>query len=135
MSVFLDSSVLVAYYNERDEHHRRAVELLKRVFDNEYGHAYMSDYILNESVTVAWIRTKNKEVAVKLGERLLYSELRMLNVTDDIVEHAWELYKKFDNPSFTDTTIIALMRENEIENIATFDKWFKGVKGVNVLSE
>jgi len=133
MSIFLDSSAIVAYYNKKDQHHERGVELLKKVFDMEYGLIYTSDYILDESVTVAWMRTKKKKIAINLGERLLFSEINLLIVTKDIAEKTWVFYKGEKNPIFTDCSTVVLMGENGIENVMTFDEWFDNVKGVRVI--
>jgi len=133
MSVFLDSSAIVAYYNSRDQHHERAIEILNEVFNDKYGLIYTSDYILDESVTVAWMRTKSKDIAISLGERLLFSEINLIIVTREIVDKTWELYRKEENPSFTDCSTAALMRENGIGGIITFDKGFNKFKGMKVI--
>lgn len=133
MSVFIDSSALIAYYNAGDEHHERAAIVLKKVFDDEYGLVYTSDYILDESVTVIWLRTKSKETAINLGEHLLYSKINILNITANVLATTWDLYKKLNNPSFTDCTTLTLMHENNIQNIVTFDKWFEKIKGIKML--
>lgn len=86
MSVFLDSSAIVAYYNKRDQHHERAIEILTEVFNEKYGLIYTSDYILDESVTVAWMRTKSKDIAINLGERLLFSEINLIMVTRELAQ-------------------------------------------------
>lgn len=126
MSIFIDSSAFIAYYHIKDEHHKEAVELFEQIFDeHKFGEIYSSDYILGESVTVVQIRTKNKKLAIALGERLLYSEIKLLKITEEILEKTWELYKKVDTLSFTDCSTLALMQEYGIENIATFDKELK----------
>lgn len=133
MSVFLDSSAIVAYYNTRDQHHERAIEILNEVFNDKYGLIYTSDYILDESVTVAWMRTKSKDIAISLGERLLFSEINLIIVTREIVDKTWELYQKEENPSFTDCSTAVLMKENGIDKIITFDKGFNKFKDMKVI--
>lgn len=133
MSVFLDSSAIVAYYNRGDQHHERAIEVLNEAFNGKHGIIYTSDYILDESVTVAWMRTKSKDIAINLGERLLFSEINLLIVTREIVDKTWELYRKEKNPSFTDCSTAAVMKENGIDKIITFDKGFNKFKGMKVI--
>ncbi|MBU4437153.1 MAG: PIN domain-containing protein [Candidatus Altiarchaeota archaeon] len=123
----------MAYYNKRDQHHERAIEILTEVFNEKYGLIYTSDYILDESVTVAWMRTKSKDIAINLGERLLFSEINLIMVTRELVDKTWELYRKEKNPSFTDCSTAVLMKENAIEKIMTFDKGFNKFKGMKVI--
>lgn len=52
--------------NKRDKDHERAVALLREVGDGKYGMAYTSDYVLDEALTVALVRTRRLEPA---GER------------------------------------------------------------------
>jgi len=49
---------------------------------------------------------------------------------------SWNIFKEQKNNklSFTDCTNIAIMRINKIKNIATFDKDFKDIEGINVVS-
>src|SRR3989304_3716542 len=74
MSVFLDTAVVVAVHNERDGNHERAVAVLEAVREGEHGNAFSSDFVLDESVTLAWVRTKDRRVAKAVGHFFLPPE-------------------------------------------------------------
>ncbi len=135
MSVFIDSSGFVAYYNSRDTHHEKAIQIFRRIFEEGSGLIFTSDYVFDESVTVTLFRTRNLEKAIQLGERLLYSEINIINVTDDIIQRAWSLFKEKGNLSFTDCTNVILMKDFSIGDIVTFDQGFNQFKDIQVLPE
>ncbi len=132
MSVFLDTTVIVAYYNSRDELHERAFELLPEIVRGEHGRVFISDYIFDEAVTVSLVRSKSLKKALELGEHLLKSEVHLLEVDDDAFNLGWEIFQKA-NMSFTDCSSLALVRLYGIDKIATFDAGFDRVEGVKIL--
>jgi len=71
MSVFIDTGVFIAFHNMRDRNHSRAVELVKRAARGEFGILYTSDYVFDEAVTTALIRTRNPSIALSIGEMIL----------------------------------------------------------------
>ena len=131
--IFIDANVFVAYYNERDFHHSRAVAVMKDITLGVYGPAFTSDYIFDESVTVAFIRSKDKDRAVALGDALLHSTIKMLKVNGHVFREAWKLFgRNMFGLSFTDRTNLVFMRLFHIERIATFDGAFEKF-GVSVV--
>jgi len=57
MVTFIDTGVLIAARNRSDVNYERAVSLLRRALAGEYGALYTSDYVFDEAVTVALVRT------------------------------------------------------------------------------
>jgi len=131
MSVFIDTNVFVAYCNIRDINHKRAVKLMKKIEDGMFGEAYISDYVFDEIVTVAMLRT-SLEKAMEIGEFLLNSDIEMLKVNDDVFNEAWEIFKEA-KMSFTDCTIAATVKLFGIEHLASFDKGFRKFEWVRVI--
>ena len=68
MSVFIDTGIFVAFHNTRDKNHGRALKLIRRAVSGEFGILYTSDYVFDESVTTALIRTKNPSIAQVWGK-------------------------------------------------------------------
>jgi hypothetical protein len=133
--IILDTSFIVSYFNERDRNHSKATELMQSIANTKFGPVYITDYIFDETVTVAFIRLKNLVKAVEIGNHLLKSS-KIIQVEDKHFYNAWNLFKrqKTTDLSFTDCTTISVMQDNEIKNIATFDEDFKKAKAINVLS-
>lgn len=133
MSVFMDTGVFVAFHNTRDTNHNRALELLRSIVDGELGTAYTSDYVFDEAVTAALVRTRRPENALAVG-RMILGELTapflaILRLDDEAFKEAWRLFPQYAGRglSFTDCSSITLMRTGGIESIVSFDADFDGI--------
>ena len=130
MAVFVDTGVFVALRNADDEHHLRSVELMMRALKGEFGQIFTSDYVVDEAVTTALVRTRKHDLAVDLGKYILESpRIVRLRVDEDCFSVAWEKFLAFsDKPlSFTDCTSIALVEKKRIRQIMSFDRGFDGL--------
>ncbi len=94
----------------------------------------MTDYIFNETVTVSMMRIKDLGKVKWIGNYLLNS-LKLIRIEEDVFFDAWSIFQsqKGTRLGFTDCTTIATMRHNDIENIATFDKDFTKINGINCI--
>lgn len=135
MNILLDSSFLIAYYNPLDEHRKRSIEIMDDLIIGKYGRAYVSDYIFDEVVTVIFIRTKDLKLSNNVGD-VLRDSLGLFDINEEVFDNAWEIFKnqKNTNFSFTDCTNLAIMQEQDISQIASFDGDFAKVKGIKVVS-
>ena len=68
-----DTGIFVALRNANDDFHGRSKELMKRALKSEFGRVFTSDYIVDEAVTTALVRTKKLDLAVDLGEYVIES--------------------------------------------------------------
>jgi len=130
MAVFIDTNIFVALRNADDELHIRSKELMRKALKGEYGRIYTSDYVLDEAITTALIRTKRHDLALDLGRYIIESpRITRLWVSEDSFNMAWEKFKAFaDRPmSFTDCASLALMGKNRIKQIMSFDSGFDRV--------
>ncbi|MEK6909849.1 MAG: PIN domain-containing protein [Candidatus Aenigmatarchaeota archaeon] len=133
--IFLDSSFLVSVEVETDQNHEKAIKIRDEIIEGKFDKTVISDYIFDETVTVTFGKTKDLNKAVLVGSNLKKSA-EMIKVDEKSFEEAWDIFKgqKDTKFSFTDCTIVSLMRKENITNIATFDEDFKKVKGINVVS-
>ena len=130
MTVFIDTGVFVALRNADDELHTRSKELMKRALKAEFGRIYTSDYIIDEAVTTALIRTRRHDLAIDIGNYIIQSpRITKLWTTKEIFGLAWRKFKTFkDKPlSFTDCTTLAHIEKNRIKQILSFDSGFDGL--------
>jgi len=132
--IFLDSCLIIAYSNEIDENHAKAIQILKDIENGKYGTPVISDYIFDEIVTVMLIKTKNLMKVAELGEILLNATL-LIKIDDSIFNLAWKIFKEQQKPkfSFIDSTSIAICKMNGTSKIATFDKDFEELKEFNII--
>jgi len=121
--IFLDSSLIVAYSNEADENHAKALQVVKDVNRGRYGTPVITDYVFDEVVTVMLVKTKNTGQVTELGEKLLGTNL-LFRVDEDLFNLAWSIFKEQRKPmlTFTDCTSVVVCRSNGISNMATFDE-------------
>ncbi|HUY70156.1 MAG TPA: PIN domain-containing protein [Candidatus Baltobacteraceae bacterium] len=134
--IILDTSLLVSYEVSGDSNHAKAADLMVDIASGRFGNIVLSDYIFDETLTVTLVRGKSLEKAVAAGKRIREGS-SILGIDKDIFEAAWTLFEEQSKSkfSFTDCTTLALMEYNGIKNIATFDKEFTKIKGINVISQ
>ena len=130
MIIFADSSAYIAYYNKRDKNHNKAISLVKKIKEREFGPViiYTSDYVFDEVITVVLVLTKNKDLAIKIGESIKASKItKIVKIDEEIFHRAWEIFKKHRDKlwSFTDCTSFAIMKKMNIKTALTFDKHYK----------
>ena len=130
MAVFVDTGIFVALRNADDELHGRSAELMRCALKSEFGRVYTSDYVIDEAVTTALVRTRKHTFAVDLGNYILESpRIIKLRVDENSFKEAWEKFKLFkDKPlSFTDCTSLALVEKFGIKQLLSFDTGFDGL--------
>ncbi len=134
--IFIDSNILVSYYNAEDQNHELAKNVIADIEQNKYGSAIISDYVFDEIITVTLTRIKDKEIVIKLGIHILRSEIKILKVNKKIFQRAWQLFKESDlKMSFTDFTNLAFLEIFDIKYLATFDREFKKIREVNIIDK
>jgi hypothetical protein len=128
----LDTGFFVAFHNSRDVNHKRAVELMEKLLEGEYGPIFTSDYIFDEAVTVAYVRTGRHDLAVDIGNLILGIDhpkfVTILPIKEEIFENTWSIFTNYPKRgfSFTDCSSIALIRKLDIKSIVSFDRGFDG---------
>jgi len=130
MGVFIDTSVFVALRNKRDKNHSRAVSLMEGALQSKYGIIYTSNYVIDETITTALIRSRDHKIAVDTGRFILDSpRIEKLAVGAEEFAIALEKFKKYGKKllSFTDCTSLSLIDRHRIHRIMSFDSDFDGL--------
>ncbi|MEM2902240.1 MAG: PIN domain-containing protein [Candidatus Bathyarchaeia archaeon] len=132
--ILLDSSLIIAYSNEADQNHVKALKIVEDVDKGEYGTPAITDYIFDEAVTVMLVKTKSPRLVADLGEKLSRACL-LFRVDEQLFNASWKLFKEQVKPmfSFTDFTTISVCKANRIPNIATFDEDFLKLKEFKIV--
>ncbi|MGQ9468704.1 MAG: type II toxin-antitoxin system VapC family toxin [Nitrososphaerales archaeon] len=92
-----------------------------------------SDYVFNEAVTVALIRTRRIDIALSVGKMILGELIEpfviILRVNGEAFREAWDIFSQYAERglSFTDCTSISLMKMKGIEKMTSFDADFNGL--------
>lgn len=132
--IFLDSSVIVAYRNQNDARHADALKLFSELQKGRYAGGLITDYIFLETVTVVK-RLMGHDAAVETGEALLGAgDITVIRSTQ-LFPHAWREFKvrSGTGQSFVDASSLAAMKIAGVGRIATFDREFRKIKGIEVV--
>jgi len=130
LAVFVDTGVFVALRNADDELHVRSKQLMKKALKGEFGRVCTSDYVIDEAIKTALVRTRRHDLAVDMGKYIIESpRITKLWTTKDAFDAAWRKFKIFkDQPlSFSDCVSLALMEKTRIKQIVSFDSGFDGL--------
>lgn len=132
--VLLDSSFLVAFHNERDAHHARALLGMEDLLAGRWGQAYLLEYVFLEVATVLLLRRglATARSVVDLLERA--AELEILPCSELFAATLDTFRGQRDTSlSFTDAALVAAARQLGISRIATFDEGFRGVRSLTLV--
>jgi len=131
--IILDSSFIISYYNLEDQNHEKALELMTKISRGIYGEVIISDYIFDETVTVLLAKLKDLGRVKIIGDKMMRA--LKYHIDEETFKDTWQLFnvQKQTKLSFTDCSIIALMKNRNINNIATFDEEFKKIKELSII--
>lgn len=133
MSIFLDTGVFVAFENPRDPNHRGAIGLIEAAAEGAWSEVFTSDYVLDEAVTTALRRTRRLDAALRVGRLILGTGplgriTGLVYVSPEVFLRSWQRFVRLARRSlsFTDCTILELMKSLRVDEIASFDADFDG---------
>ena len=130
MAVFVDTGIFVALHNSDDEFHSKSKALMKQALKGEFGRIFTSDYVIDEAITTALMRTKRHDLAADLGNFIITSpRIIKIWIDEESFGKAWRKFNALEDKllSFTDCTSIALMEMKTIKQIMSFDGGFDGL--------
>ena len=131
--ILIDTGVLAAFANLKDENHNIAIKIMDEIVTKTYGTPIITDYVLDEVVTLLYIRTKIPEISLDMGSKIVEEKFgKYLKISEKIIEKTWETYKSlvFKGLSFTDCSLLEFGKSLSCETIATFDGGFKGLMNI-----
>ena len=134
--IVLDSSFLIAFYNERDSQHAATTALMERFLANEWGTRLLLEYVFLEVMTVLLVR-RDAQVAAKVGRILLDArELEFVPCSDFFPDtFAGFSSQSGTRLSFTDAAIVLCARSRADGLVLTFDHEFRRLDGIRTLPE
>lgn len=130
LTVFIDTGIFVALHNADDSFNLRSKELVGQALSGDFGRMYTSDYVIDEAVSTALVRTRKYELAQDLGSHIISSaRITKIFVNEEIFQNAWKKFVALKEKalSFTDCTSLAIMETKKIKQILSFDSDFDGL--------
>lgn len=131
---FLDTSFIIAYAIATDNQHTKTETLEDIILNNP---CYINNSILNECITVSYNKTKSLELSQEVYY-IIIDNFKIINEYSILNYNAktMDLFKKHEGKlSFTDSGIITTMKENNINDLLTFDTQFKKENSINVIDK
>lgn len=132
--LFLDTSAIVAFRNRDDIHHDEARRVFENLARGEHGRGLITEYIVLETATVLKRRC-GARVAIETGEALLNSEEIEVVSPGEMFDASWQEFVRLASTdlSFVDASSLVAMRRSGARWIATFDRAFRGIEGIEVV--
>jgi predicted nucleic acid-binding protein len=134
MTVLVDTGVLYADHDTDATRHTAAAEALEAVYDGEFGHPYVTDYVFDEAVTLTRRRTGSFEASQRLSDRLrgageYPNAFEMLHISAALFGDSVTTFERFSDQelSFTDATTVAAIERHGIDRVLSFDDDFDGI--------
>ena len=124
--IVLDTSAIISFFHSKDVFHEKAVQMFKG-FESEGKRLMVTNYVINEAVTVMLRRSGLKKSKELLEFLLDYKNMEIFHVDANGFHEIVETFRAQDTSlSFTDCSLLWLAKDYGFK-IATFDK--------NLLSE
>ena len=132
--IVLDSSFLVAWYNERDAHHKAAAAAMPRVAKGAWGPALLPEYVLLETLTVLAARRDLSFAQTKAREILESKDVELV-ACSPYLGQTMDVFRTQSGTalSFADCAIVAISRERRAQFVAGFDEEFEEISGVTLV--
>ena len=131
--IFIDTGFFFALSFKKDKSHKRSLEIFTDISNKEFGSQITSDYVIDELMTLIWNRTRNKKFIKDLWS-FFVEPTRVVNIISfslDYLEETYQLFVKLLDSkqplSFTDCSILFLMKKLNIKYLASFDSNFDGL--------
>ncbi len=130
MPCFIDTVVFIAAYFPREVHHLQGKQIITALENSQIKQGLITDYILDEIVTLAR-RRGGVNASNQILDNLLGSpHLEIFKVNKNHFEAGIAFFKRYDQLSFTDAVTVAVMKDQAISVIYSFDAGFDSVPGI-----
>ena len=128
--IIIDTGIIAAFYNNNDKNHKRAVILLNNLRKGKYGTGILTDYVLDETVTLLYVRSKRKELAIHAGDIIISEKLgKFFPISYELIIKTWDKFQSLIERglSFTDCSLITIADYLDCHDILSFDTDFDGL--------
>lgn len=130
--ILVDTSFIVSLFRKNDENHRIAKENATLIENNK---CYITNYVLNEVITILAMRTKDIELT-KMVYYFMQDNFIIINEQDttNFNTKVMKIFEKYNRDtfhlSFVDCSLILLFKEYNLDFLISFDKWFEKVEEI-----
>jgi predicted nucleic acid-binding protein len=132
--IVFDSSLLIAFHNNKDVHHGAASAFMERFRRGEFGRGLLIEYVFLEVMTVLTAKI-GLDAACEVGQILLTAiELDFLPCSD-FFNDTWDLFRSQRGTAvgFADAAILAAARKHAEGKVASFDAAIRATGGIQAV--
>jgi predicted nucleic acid-binding protein len=133
--ILLDTGFLFALKMEDDENHEKAIQIFQKLNWKQYGTILTNNLIVNETMTLVNMKTKNDNATYQIFYNLFWGEERFFKIYEiqfqDYSDIAAIMHKYSDQISdrllsFVDASLLLCARKYNIQTLISFDHHFDG---------
>ncbi len=124
MTVLIDTCVFFAFYSLRDVYHWDAVALIIHAAEGKWGRIYITNYILDETLTILKCRVSKDIARIFIETFIRKGTVGLIHVDEDMETMALKLFEENlerKGFSYTDATTVVTVRMLDIDCLLTFD--------------
>jgi len=135
MACMVDSGVWISAFNKKDIHHEEGKAIVSAISEGKLSGVLITDYIFNEVVT--YVRKKiDFNASVQAANALLDSNnIEFINVDNSTFNSSIHIFQKYDQLSFTDASIVVIMKNSNVKVLYSFDSGFDGINDIHRLDK
>lgn len=131
MTVMVDTGIFFAFYSLGDVHHRDSLAILVHLTEGNWGRAYITNHILDETLTILKYKISSDAAKAFVESFLDNNVLNVIYVSKEIELKALEIFMKNIERrgfSYTDAITMATIKELKIKYLLSFDiRSFQGL--------
>jgi len=105
--------------------------IVKSIADGKLSNVVISDYVFDEVVTYIQKKIGSAESS-QISQLMIDSpRIKILFMNENIFNATYHVFRSYRQLSFTDASIIVMMKNNNINYIFSFDKNFDGIHDIS----
>jgi predicted nucleic acid-binding protein len=129
--VLIDTGAIYAFVTRTDEHHKEAVDYVKRLLKRG-GVFVLADIVFGETMTLLKARV-GSGVAIRVGRELRRNPVYLWVALGPSGERdTWAIFQQYEDKewSYTDCAILTLSKQLQVGRVLSFDHHFAQMPGV-----
>jgi len=131
MTALVDTGVFFAFYSIKDEHHLDSLGLIVHLARGKWGHAYITNHILDETLNILKYRLGPDTAKAFLHAFIDTRAVEVIYADEEIEKQALKIFRENierKGLSYTDAVTAATVQTYQISFLLTYDqRSFKGI--------
>ena len=131
MTALVDTGVFFAFYSIKDEHHLDSLGLIVHLAQGKWGHAYITNHILDETLNILKYRLGSDTAKAFLRAFIDARTVEVIYTDEEVEKQALKIFQENilrKGLSYTDAVTAAIIHAYQIDYTLTYDqRSFKGI--------